>query len=138
MSEILEAIPGALDLVEWFGGWPTFHDAEVPSLELQRTGPCTVRIHTFEVVDQRATRGPVMFTKHVVVSFIFEDVKAVRLEGFNSQNVVDGIVLRSGDAGYELDIKASYGLEGTITASRLRVEFEPGIPPDSQYLHAAK
>ena len=29
-------IPGAQDVIAWFGAWPTFHDAEVLSISLDR------------------------------------------------------------------------------------------------------
>jgi hypothetical protein len=51
MLEVIDEIPGTLELVKWFGYWPSFHDAEVLDLELHRTGGSTVRIHTFEMTD---------------------------------------------------------------------------------------
>ena len=133
MSQIFEQVPGALELINWFGYWPSFHDAEVLSLDLQRTGPSRVSVHTFELTSQTTTQGSFACTKHVVVTFVLEDVSGLRLDDFNSQNVVAGLVLRQTAEGYELEIEGSHGLQGTITAGRIHVEIEPGIPLDSQY-----
>jgi len=43
---MLEApdIPGAADVIAWFGYWPHFHDAEVLSITLDRSGESQVAI----------------------------------------------------------------------------------------------
>jgi hypothetical protein len=47
MSEAPD-IPGAALVVGWFGYWPTFHDAEVLSIFLDRTGESRIAIQVFE------------------------------------------------------------------------------------------
>jgi hypothetical protein len=37
MDEVPD-IPGADDVVKWFGYWPTFHDAQILSITLNRSG----------------------------------------------------------------------------------------------------
>ena len=39
-DEYPAGIAGAAELVEWFGRWPSFHDAEIVSLELNRLVHC--------------------------------------------------------------------------------------------------
>jgi hypothetical protein len=67
-------IPGASDLFAWFGYWPTFHDGEVLSVHLDRSGPSRIRVHTWEGTHQLDSRGYIVLRKHVIVTFIFEDV----------------------------------------------------------------
>jgi len=37
-TSYLTDVPGAAEIVNWFGYWPTFHDAEIVSIELKRAG----------------------------------------------------------------------------------------------------
>ena len=47
MDEVPD-IPGADDVVKWFGYWPTFHNAQILSITLNRSGESQVVIHAFE------------------------------------------------------------------------------------------
>lgn len=74
---------GAEKLTSVFGRWPDFHDAEILSLWLDRTGPCLVmRISVFEthrdVVDER---GFYQTTDHCAATLRFEDVQELSIEG---------------------------------------------------------
>jgi len=137
MLEVTDEVPGTRELIEWFGYWPSFHDAEVLDLNLVRTGRSTVRIHTFEMTDQVNSQGFFACAKHVIVTFVFDGVTGLHLNDFNAQNVIDGLQLRQTAEGYELALEPCHGLEGTITANHVHLELEPGIPPDSQYLKLA-
>jgi hypothetical protein len=33
---IIQEIPGALSVIEWFGFWPSFHDGEILEVHLSR------------------------------------------------------------------------------------------------------
>ena len=48
----LQEIPGAAELNDWFGYWPTFHDAEIISLHLSRSDSCSLRVHTWEMTKE--------------------------------------------------------------------------------------
>jgi hypothetical protein len=65
-------IEGASDVVNWFGYWPTFHDAEVLTITLERRSGCRVVIHTFEKTSDLDSRGYYVLTKHAIVTFTLE------------------------------------------------------------------
>ena len=138
MLEVTDEVPGASELTRWFGYWPSFHDAEVLDLELHRAGYSTVRIHTFEMTSEIDTQGFFIFTKHVIVEFILEGVKNLHLDDFNAQNVISGLDLKQTAEGFELVLEGCYGVEGTITADRIRIQIQPGPPIDSQYRNLAQ
>lgn len=48
----LQNIPGAMQLDSWFGCWPSFHDAEIISLHLNRNGNSFLRVHTWEMTKE--------------------------------------------------------------------------------------
>jgi hypothetical protein len=126
-------VEGAKEIVEWFGYWPSFHDGEVVSIELNRAGSSSIKVHAFEMTNDLNDSGHYACTKHAVVNFILEGIDALSLEGFNHQNVISALVLRKADDIYELVLGGCYGVEGRIKAANVRIAFEPGIPPDSVY-----
>jgi hypothetical protein len=124
-------VPGAAELFAWFGYWPSFHNGEVLSLHLDRTGPSRLRVHTWEGTHQLDSRGYIVLQKHVVVTFILQDVSDSELDEFNHQNVLSDLTLTKDPNGYKLEFGPCFGLNGTITAASVRIELEPGMPPNS-------
>jgi Immunity protein 50 len=88
---ILKEIPGGSEVIEWFGGWPEFGDAEVLELRLVRRGPSSLRLAA-EVSAAGKHRGPPF--KHAVFDFTLRDMIDVYLDGFSHQNVIGGLTLR--------------------------------------------
>ena len=122
-SQILQAIAGAEALRQWFGSWPSFHDAEVISLSLARKGSSVLRIY------------PYYPDRCAIVDFIFEDVTDIELHDFSSQNVIMSLSIeraidQNGDPVYRLSLSPCYGLAGRIDAKSIRVELIPGKSPD--------
>lgn len=126
-------VEGADALFEWFGYWPDFHDAEVLDIYLTRSGTSRVRIHCFHTSDKVGTDGCYITVKHVVVAFLLEGLKTIQLDGFNAQNVVAEVALNRTEEGLQLLLEPCYGLAGSLTAERIRIELEPGCPLQSQY-----
>jgi hypothetical protein len=133
MENAIQDVPGADVLFQWFGYWPDFHDAEVLEIDLNRSGSSRVRIHTFEMSDQVGNDGCYVCAKHVVVSFVLQGLKTIELQGFNHQNVVSEVVLTRTEDGLQLCLEPCYGAAGSLTAERISIEIEPGVPLDSQY-----
>ncbi len=131
-EEAFQDIGGANALIEWFGYWPSFHDAEVLSIELNRSGASRMRIHTWEMTREVDTKGFYVLQKHVVVSFLMDDLDQVRLEGFNHQNTLMELEVTRTDRGLRLTLDDVYGVTGTITAGAIKIEFAPGMPTDGR------
>ena len=73
-ADELDAIIGAQELHNWFGYWPRFHDAEIVSLHLNRRGPSSLLIHTWETTNKVDVHGYFVHEKYVVVEFVLEDI----------------------------------------------------------------
>jgi hypothetical protein len=127
-------IPGAKDLIEWFGYWPPFHDAEVMSIELVRSGRSRVSVHVFETTGEVTRQGQYVCRNHVIVRFLLGGIRSLELNDFNHQNVLGGLALAQADEGYTLELEGCYGVTGMITAESVEIELIPGAPPDSRYL----
>ncbi len=130
-------IPGGPELLQWFAGrMPSFHDAEVLSLALDRdTASAVLKVHAFEMTSEVDARGYFICKRHVVVFFKLLWISSMELDGFNHQNALDGLkVSRTNDGEVRLGLKPAYGLGGFIQAREVEIAIEPGIPAGSQYL----
>ena len=93
-------IGGAEQLTAIFGYWPSFHDAEVLWIKLDRQ-PYIVRygptlealIHTHEMTSEVDSAGFYVLRNHVLVHMRFEGVDQLHLEGFNHQNALGELAL---------------------------------------------
>jgi hypothetical protein len=141
-SEIVENVPGGPDLLAWFGGrFPSFHDAEVVGLTLDRErARCRVRVHAFQMTPEVDADGYYVCINHAVITFALGDVVSLELEGFGPQNPIDGLTLvQEPDGGFRLELEpCGDQLGGAIVARGLSIEIEPGIPSDSIYLARLK
>jgi len=122
-KELLSKLRGASAVVEWFGSWPDFHDAEVISVFLPRTGESVIRVY------------PYYPGKPATVDFILEQLTDIELEDFSSQNVINSLTVetatdQNGDHVYRLTLSPCYGVAGRVDAKSLRVELSPGPSPD--------
>jgi hypothetical protein len=124
----LQEIPGAAELDSWFGYWPSFHDAEVTSLHLNRKGNSTLRVHTWEMTKQVDEKGYYVLDKHVEVEFVFEGPSDLSLSGFNHQNVIFELGIAKTHSGFRLTLAECYGLSGSIEAKTLSLNITPGKP----------
>jgi hypothetical protein len=120
-------------LVERFGGWPSFHDAEIYAVRLDsgQRGDGVVRlqldVHLPAFADGR-------IVEHVMVTLEFEEVEAAELEEFGPQNVLFDLILEPvrGPAGRQVQVTlpSSNGLKGSFRCRSVIVldvvGFEPG------------
>ena len=94
--EKLGRIAGAEQLIAVFGYWPSFHDAEVLWMRLNRHahgdgcyGPTLeALVHAFEMTNEVGADGRNVLRHHVLVNLRFIDVVELQLEGFNNQNAL--------------------------------------------------
>ncbi len=125
-------------VVERFGEWPSFHDAEVYSLRLdsgQRTDGLVrlqLDVHVF-AVEGRLPSGHLNFVKHTLVTLKFEEVEALEIDSFGPQNVLDGLVLEDVElaAGRQVQVTlpSNNGLGGSFRCRWVTVlEVAPYTP----------
>lgn len=111
-------IPGVEKVVEIFGHWPSFHDAEIMWLRLDRrdgeggAGPVLeFAVHCFEMTDQVAPSGHYVLGKHTLVHFRFREVSDLRIEEFNvSVTCSTCDVHRWGGAGIRTPVALTTGM----------------------------
>jgi hypothetical protein len=117
-------------LIERFGEWPSFHDAEIYGLRVdsgQRSDGVVrleVDVHVFGVNGTLPT-GCLKFVNHTLVTLMFEQVEALELDGFGPQNVLDDLALEEVHlaAGRQLQITllSNNGLGGSFRCRSVMV-----------------
>jgi hypothetical protein len=135
-------VTGGDELLAWFGEVPSFHDAEILSLSLQRTGASELKIHGWVMTGEVDPDGYCVLDRHAIVTFRFIDIMDLQLDGFSQQNVIAGLRLQRatdrGRTGYyalpeeeddiEVELLPCYGLDGFIRAKEVAISLVPGQP----------
>ena len=127
-ADVIENADGVLRI---FGEWPSFHDAEIVRLELDRSGPegptLELAVYLFNVTSEVDGGGYFVLEDHTLVTLRFLGVTSLFLEGFNKMNVLFGLEFAVLDPdrneGRRLDVTldTTYGAEGRFQCSRCLV-----------------
>jgi Immunity protein 50 len=131
-SWIIANISGAKTLIDWYGSWPTFHDAEILELFLDRRGKSWIKIHTWLMTREIEPGGKFVLEKHLVITFEMENVNDLELSAFSQQNVISGLEVEPAEGGIKVLLEPCYGLTGYIVAGRVSLMLLPGKPADWQ------
>lgn len=133
-------------LTSVFGRWPSFHDAEVVWLRLDRRATSLGRgptvetlIHTFEMTGEVNSAGFYVLRNHVVVHLRFSRVVESILDGFNCQNALNGLSIKDirhrqmEHVNFEVSFDSAHGLEASFQCQDIEVvDVEPcdshGLP----------
>ncbi len=141
---IYEDIPGGPELLAWFGQEPTFHDAEIIGLSLNRSGISELKIHGWINTGEISSDRHFALAKHAIVTFSLEKIMDLQLDGFSVQNVISGLELgyakdrgRSnyfslpqGPDDVDVELMPCYGMDGYIRAKKVMLSFVPGRSTD--------
>lgn len=129
-ERVLASIPGGAELIAWFGKAPTFHDAEIETIEVGRRGGL-LTVQYWRDIEE------VYSGKATYVTFAFEKLVDLELDGFYDQNVLFELVLKSPAArpervpyhgpestsDIEIDLQSTIGTGGFLRCRGLAVSF---------------
>lgn len=111
--------------------WPSFHDAEIITLKMDRSrilfdaiynARIELVIHCFEMTQETNEKGYFQLVKHNLVHFEFEDVRDVNLYGFNLQNAMLKLIFEelprdeAGNHRFKVVLNPAHGLGGEFIA----------------------
>jgi len=140
--DALDHIKGAKLVTDVYGRWPTFHDAEVLRIVLDRgtseDGPSlAMDIRTFESTNQTAATGYFILRNEKVVSFRFASVTELELGDFNHQNVlfdlrIDRVCEEGSDAHFEVSLNPSHGASALFRCREAVVQAICDFRPESR------
>jgi hypothetical protein len=105
-------------LEEVFGGFPSFHDAEVLRIVLSCESIETLptleaKIHVFEMTSE-IKNGSYVLKHHSLVTFQFLEIDGLRLNGFNNQNVLQGLSVKDISDQQLENLKFEVGFDGVF------------------------
>jgi len=142
-------IRGAEQLVEIFGGWPSFHDSEILDIHLERRtsdesegAVLSIRFHLFQGRRDPSNASGVSWYNHTQATLRFSNITELELGDFNHQNAI--FDLQFEDAGrhpnapglpaFRVRIQPAYGVGASFLCAAIEVsDLEPGLPPGSVY-----
>ncbi len=134
MSNIADKIEYGKLLTDIFGRWPSFHDAEVISIELFRDPKGTsepslrAKIHVFEMTPDIDDRGFYILKNHVLATILFRGIDENHIAGFNQQNVLRDVVIIDSSSrqlehlNFEVRFLPSFGVEAEFKCRVVEVE----------------
>jgi len=131
-------------VTNWFGYWPSLHDAEVLRVDFRRaideSGPgLYLKVHAFEMTPEVNEKGYFKCIKHCIIELRFEKVHDVSLRNFGHQNVIDGISLAfipatDGSRRISVEVESLSEMEFSFSCGKaIVVGLTPGLPAEGVY-----
>lgn len=120
-------ITGADSVANWFGEWPSFHDAEIMTLHIDRErGASFMRVRAFTRSNRVDSDGHFIRERDALVVFEFTGIRSIRIEGEDAdvQNVISGLIVEDLNDGFRLSLGPCYGIAGEIVVKELTVRLE--------------
>jgi Immunity protein 50 len=119
-------------LTSIFGKWPSFHDAEVLRIRLDRGeglsgASLEADIHAWEMTPEVDARGFFVLRHHTLVTLRFDDIAELDLHGFNHQNVLWDLKLErlseleSAREQWSVALPTSHGVSARFVCARISV-----------------
>jgi hypothetical protein len=136
-----QALIGNAELVTGiFGRWPSFHDAEVLRVTLDRSGTeaptLEAVVHVFHMTDEVGPGGFFVLENHTLVTLRFLGVELEEITGLNRQNVLQQMKIspidpaRHRGRGLSVKMNSSYGLDASFECTRCEVtDARPYVKP---------
>ena len=105
-------IENSSSVVQYFGHWPSFHDAEVVSMQFDRGEP-----GYWPIIHIRF-----QLTDECEIVLLFQNVHEYELDGFNCQNVVSGLRFHKENELIICNLGPCSGLSGNVVAEKVSVQ----------------
>ena len=139
MTTNIGLIKGADRVTKNFGGWQSFHDAEVIRIMLDRSGSdgpsLEMQIHAFEMTREVDPSGYYVNKNHSLISMRHTRICLQELKWFNHQNVLSCINIfpinpeENEGRGIGVELLSLYGMEAKFQCAECEVTdvrpFEP-------------
>jgi len=119
--DVNEVIQNAQKVVAVFGKWPSFHDAEVCSLRLDRKGvSMEADIYVFSTASSVDKGGYYTRLNESVITLRFVQIEDLEMDGFNHQNVIASLTVQ-GQGRLSIMFEPIFGLGCRLTCSAVEV-----------------
>ena len=132
--DTFDQVLGREKLTSIFGGWPSFHDAEVLWFRLDRRstgagyGPTVdVMVHLFEMTNEVGVDGYLVLRNHVLAHFEFREAVEIHLSDFGYQNalwdlsIIDIRDRQMERIDFQVAFVPSFGIEASFQCHEIEV-----------------
>jgi hypothetical protein len=118
----LALVEGAAGLVELYGYWPSFHDARVEAVQIEREGPTvTIVFTTNDLVDKEDKRQRDQLARVTVRWYEVEEL-TLKATDWSEENWVWDMQLTAHENGIRAEILPNDGIGASIVARRMEVQ----------------
>lgn len=124
-------VSNASEIITIFGEWPSFHDAEVLSVRLDRGSDAGALleavIHVFRMTSQVNEAGHFVLADHTRVTLEFRNIVLHSLQWFNEQNVLAELAIcevdpsSHDDRRIAVEFQGSYGVNARLLCDEVAV-----------------
>lgn len=113
LDAFLPEISGANDLIELFGSWPSFHDAEILEISLRTEGISQLKI--------KPASNNFLAEKKTDLFVVLEitNIDSLELSDFHMQNIILELIITHSNNLFLITIDSSVGISGQIRAKQL-------------------
>jgi hypothetical protein len=124
--ELIAKIPGAAELIAWFGKFPRFHDGYVEDFLLRGDGSGQFRLKGWRMTDKVNSDGYFINEKYFTATMTFEKTSRASFEEFMpGQAIISNLRIEAHEDEFDIVIESSYGFSGTIRVGDLKIDFQP-------------
>ena len=107
-------------VVEFFGHWPSFHDAKVCSYEppTSESQSLSFTLHTWQMTNEVDAKGFFVLRDHSLVSFRFSGLHDVEMDAFASDNILFGLEFVRGTdpEAFRVELDSVMDMSGSFSA----------------------
>jgi hypothetical protein len=112
-------VAGERDLIDWFGGVPRFHDAELKEIAPLSTGESRLRVRAWNTTGKVDNKGYFILEKHATVTIALSNVTSINLSDFDLPGIIFDLKISKIDDQFQVSWSGSYGVAGDIKARGL-------------------
>lgn len=119
----LARIANAEAVRQFFGHWPSFHDAEISKVTFE-ANPGYWPSATFTINACAMTKEEhdgLKTVKHCAIEFQFIDIQELEFDSFSHQNVIFDLVIEESGSNLKCTFNSSVGLDALIVAREVHV-----------------
>jgi len=111
-----------------FGGWPSFHDAEIHGIVITRDcdsgALMDISIYHWQGTGEIAVTGHYVSIHHTLTTLRFVGVDDLEIVGFNRQNVIGDLEISEAampDSGFLVSLPSLYGCGASFSCREIQV-----------------
>jgi hypothetical protein len=121
-------LQGAAELSDWFGGFPSFHDAKM-ALQINGDGTGWLKAYGFRMTREVDANGLVVLDKFFAATFEFKGMFSVSISDFMPGLAILGqLKIAKSESAFEIDFSdTSYGLSGSLVCRDVKLTFQPDV-----------